>query len=154
MRVFSGVQPTGQLHIGNYLGASRRFTRLQHEAQCLFCVVDLHALTTSRDPQPLQAHTRTVAALYLASGIGPERATVFVQSHLAALAELVVDTLFPIQRRYHELLGEPSHPDAVLAAGGERARALAAQTLSTVRRRVGLLPPAMAACRLAAHATV
>ncbi len=88
MRVFSGVQPTGNLHIGNYLGAIAQFVRLQDEAECLFCVVDLHALTVPRDPGRLRADTLAVAALYLACGIDPDRAVVFVQSHVAEHAEL------------------------------------------------------------------
>ncbi len=88
MRVFSGIQPTGSLHIGNYLGAIRQFTELQSRAECLFCVVDLHALTVPQDPAALRAGTLHVAALYLACGIDPERSVVFVQSHVAAHAEL------------------------------------------------------------------
>ncbi len=88
VRVFSGVQPTGNLHIGNYLGAIARFVRLQGQAECLFCVVDLHALTVPRQPAALCADTLGVAALYLACGIDPARAIVFVQSHVAEHAEL------------------------------------------------------------------
>lgn len=82
MRVFSGVQPTGRLHLGNYLGAIAQFVRLQDSAECLFCVVDLHALTVHPEPAALRADTLYIAALYLACGIKPERAIVFVQSHV------------------------------------------------------------------------
>jgi len=88
MRVFSGIQPTGELHIGNYLGAIQQFLRLQHEASCLFCVVDLHALTTPRDPGALRQQSTLVAAAYLACGIDPGQATIFVQSQVPAHTEL------------------------------------------------------------------
>ena len=88
MRVFSGIQPTGRAHIGNLLGAIHQFTDLQNRADCLFCVVNLHALTLPQDPAALRADTLQMAALYLACGIDPRRSTVFVQSHVAAHAEL------------------------------------------------------------------
>ena len=86
--VFSGIQPSGSLTIGNYLGAMKNFVSLQHEADCLFCVVDLHAITVPQDPALLRAHTRSLAALYVAVGIDPAKATLFVQSHVSAHAEL------------------------------------------------------------------
>jgi tryptophanyl-tRNA synthetase len=88
MRVFSGVQPTANVHIGNYLGAIRRFVSLQHEAESLFCVVDLHAITVPQDPKALKNQTREIAAAYLAAGIDPDNAIVFVQSAVSAHAEL------------------------------------------------------------------
>ncbi len=88
MRVFSGVQPTGALHLGNYLGALTQFVRLQEDAECLFCVVDLHALTVPRNPVELRRETLQVASAYLACGIDPAHATVFVQSHVPEHAEL------------------------------------------------------------------
>lgn len=87
-RVLSGVRPTGVVTLGNYLGALRQFVALQHEADCLFCVVDLHALTEPQDPALLRERTLDLAAVYLAVGIDPERATLFVQSHVPAHAEL------------------------------------------------------------------
>lgn len=87
-RVFSGVQPSGVLTLGNYLGALKNFVRVQHEHDCLFCVVDLHALTVQQDPQELRKNVRQVAGLFLASGIDPEQSTVFVQSRVSAHAEL------------------------------------------------------------------
>lgn len=87
-RVFSGVQPSGELTLGNYLGAIRNFTGFQHEAQCFFCVVDMHALTVPQDPQELFRRTLDTARLFVACGIDPEVATVFVQSHVSAHAEL------------------------------------------------------------------
>jgi len=88
MRVFSGIQPTGHLHLGNYLGAIRQFVELQSKAQCLFCVVDLHAMTLAWSPEELREDTLHVAALYLACGIDPQQSVVFVQSHVPQHAEL------------------------------------------------------------------
>lgn len=87
-RVFSGIQPSGTVTIGNYLGAIQNFVRLQNEAECLFCVVDLHAITVPQDPEELRKNAKRLAALYLASGIDPDKATVFIQSHVTAHAEL------------------------------------------------------------------
>jgi tryptophanyl-tRNA synthetase len=87
-RVLSGVQPTGALHLGNWLGAIRNWVDLQDSHETFFCVVDLHAITVPHDPRQLAADTRKTAALYLACGIDPTRSTVFVQSHVAAHSEL------------------------------------------------------------------
>jgi tryptophanyl-tRNA synthetase len=87
-RVFSGVQPTGNLHLGNYLGAIRNFVPLQREHDCLYCVVDMHAITVWQEPRQLKAQTREVTAAYLAAGIDPKRAIIFNQSQVAAHAEL------------------------------------------------------------------
>jgi tryptophanyl-tRNA synthetase len=87
-RVFSGVQPTGNLHLGNYLGAIRNFVGLQDTHECVYCVVDMHAITVWQDPKELAANTREVAAAYIAAGIDPERHVVFNQSKVAAHAEL------------------------------------------------------------------
>jgi tryptophanyl-tRNA synthetase len=88
MRVFSGVQPTANAHLGNYLGAIRRFVPLQDQGECIFCVVDLHAVTVPQDPKMLATQTREIAAVYLAAGIDPDRSIVFVQSAVSAHAEL------------------------------------------------------------------
>ena len=87
-RVFSGVQPTGNLHLGNYLGAIARFAGLQKTHPCIYCVVDLHAITVWQDPAELAANTREVTAAFLAAGIDPEANIVFNQSQVAAHAEL------------------------------------------------------------------
>ncbi len=87
-RIFSGIQPTGNLHLGNYLGAIRNWVALQHDYECIFCIVDLHALTLPQDPAELRASTREVAAAYIAAGIDPERCTIFNQSMVPAHAEL------------------------------------------------------------------
>jgi tryptophanyl-tRNA synthetase len=87
-RVFSGVQPTGNLHLGNYLGAITKFVALQAEHDCLYCVVDLHAITVFQDPEELAKNTREVTAAFIASGIDPERHIVFNQSQVSGHAEL------------------------------------------------------------------
>ncbi len=86
--MLSGVQPTGSIHLGNYLGAIRNWVALQDSYDPFFCVVDLHAITAPHSPAELAASTRANAALYLAAGVDPARATVFVQSHVAAHSEL------------------------------------------------------------------
>ena len=87
-RVFSGVQPTGNLHLGNYLGAITKFVALQVEHDCLYCVVDLHAITVFQDPDELKRNTREVTAAFIASGIDPKRHIVFNQSQVSGHAEL------------------------------------------------------------------
>ena len=86
-RVFSGIQPSGSLHIGNLLGAIRQWVATQDEKENFFCIVDMHAITTPQDPQTLRNLTRDVAALYIASGLDPHKSTIFVQSHVPAHAE-------------------------------------------------------------------
>ena len=87
-RVFSGVQPTGNLHLGNYLGAIKRFVEMQATHPCIYCVVDLHAMTMPHDPEQLARTTREVTAAFLACGIDPEANIVFNQSRVAEHAEL------------------------------------------------------------------
>jgi tryptophanyl-tRNA synthetase len=87
-RIFSGAQPTGNLHIGNYLGALRNWVELQHDYESFFCVVDLHAITIPQDPAKLAAKTKEVARIYLAAGIDPNVSTIFVQSDVKEHAEL------------------------------------------------------------------
>ncbi|WP_320674403.1 tryptophan--tRNA ligase [Prochlorococcus sp. MIT 1341] len=87
-RVLSGVQPTGSLHLGNWLGAIRNWTALQENHETFFCVVDLHAITTPHDPKRLAENTLSTAALYVACGIDPSKCTIFVQSHISAHSEL------------------------------------------------------------------
>jgi tryptophanyl-tRNA synthetase len=81
MRIFSGIQPTGQKHLGNYIGAIRRWVDSQDEADTIICIVDLHSITVSYEPEDLRESTLSLAALLIASGIDPERCTLFVQSH-------------------------------------------------------------------------
>ncbi|MCL2090740.1 MAG: tryptophan--tRNA ligase [Micrococcales bacterium] len=88
-RIFSGMQPTSDsLHLGNYLGALVEWVRLQDDYEAIYCVVDLHALTTGPDPQVLRTRTRRTAAQYLAAGVDPARSVLFVQSHVSQHAEL------------------------------------------------------------------
>lgn len=87
-RVLSGVQPSGNLHLGNYLGAIKRWVQYQEQFDNFFCIVDLHAITVPQDPQELRRHTRELAAFYFAAGIDPQKSVVFVQSHVPAHAEL------------------------------------------------------------------
>ena len=85
--LFSGVQPTGTITLGNYIGAFRQFIDLQNDNDCIFCIVDQHAITVAQDPQELQNHIRSLAALYLAVGIDPEKSVLFVQSEVPAHAK-------------------------------------------------------------------
>ena len=87
-RVFSGVKPTGDVHLGNYIGALRHFVTDQDEHDCIFCIVDLHAITVPQDPEELRKASLALAAIYLAVGIDPARSTLFVQSHVHEHAEL------------------------------------------------------------------
>src|SRR3954469_24377294 len=87
-RIFSGIQPTGNLHLGNYLGAIRNWVALQHDYECIFCIVDLHALTLPQNPDELRQATREVTAAYIAAGIDPERAIIFNQAMVPAHSEL------------------------------------------------------------------
>ncbi|HYX42431.1 MAG TPA: tryptophan--tRNA ligase, partial [Pyrinomonadaceae bacterium] len=87
-RIFSGAQPTGNIHIGNYLGALRNWAALQHEYESFFCIVNLHAITIAQDPPTLARKTRELARLYLASGIDPQVSIIFIQSDVPEHAEL------------------------------------------------------------------
>ena len=87
-RVFSGVQPTGNLHIGNYLGALKQFVELQDSCEGIYCVVDMHSITVPQDPKELRQHTLDIAALYLAVGLDPKKSIIFAQSTVPAHAEL------------------------------------------------------------------
>ena len=87
-RILSGVQPSGDLHLGNYLGAIKNFVTLQKEYECFFCVVDLHAITVWQDPKVLANKTREVTAAFIASGIDPKKNNIFVQSQVPQHAQL------------------------------------------------------------------
>ena len=87
-RVFSGIQPSGDLHLGNYLGAIRRFVPLQKTHECIYCVVDMHAITVWQEPEDLRRRTYEVAAAYIAAGLDPARSVIFNQSQVAGHAEL------------------------------------------------------------------
>ena len=85
--IFSGIQPSGELTLGNYLGAIKNWVKLQEEYECYFCVVDLHAITVKQEPKDLRRRTLEMLAIYLASGIDPEKNTMFIQSHVSAHSE-------------------------------------------------------------------
>jgi tryptophanyl-tRNA synthetase len=87
-RIFSGIQPTGNLHLGNYLGAIRNWVKLQKDYDCIFCIVDLHAVTVPQDPVALRAQTREVTAAYIACGIDPDACIIFNQAMVPAHSEL------------------------------------------------------------------
>lgn len=87
-RAFSGVQPTGNIHIGNYIGAIKQFVEAQKTMDCFYCVVDLHSVTLPQDPKELYNHTLDVAALYMAVGLDPDKSTLFIQSTVSEHAEL------------------------------------------------------------------
>jgi len=96
--VFSGIQPSGNLHIGNYLGAIKQFVRLQNTSEAIFCIVDHHAITVPQNPDELRKNILDVAKIYLASGINPEKSIIFVQSHVPAHVELgwILNTITPL----------------------------------------------------------
>ena len=96
--VFSGIQPTSGIHLGNYLGAIRHWVKLQASYDCIYCIVDQHALTALHNPAEMRANTREVAAALIASGIDPQRSILFVQSHVVAHAQLnwVFDCVTPL----------------------------------------------------------
>lgn len=97
-RIFSGVQPTGNLHLGNYLGAIRNWVKMQAEYECLFCIVDLHAITLPQEPDALRNATREVAAAYIACGIDPKQSIIYNQSALSVHTELawILGTMTPL----------------------------------------------------------
>ncbi len=98
MRIFSGIRPTGGLHIGNYLGAIKQWIALQEKNECVFCIVDLHAITTPYDPKELQKNILETTAVYLAAGINPDKSVIFVQSEVKEHAELawLLGTITPM----------------------------------------------------------
>ena len=87
-RVFSGIQPTGSLHLGNYLGAIKRFVSLQNSHECLYCVVDMHAITVWMEPDDLAQSTRELTAAYIAAGLDPAKSMLFNQSKVVQHTEL------------------------------------------------------------------
>lgn len=87
-RIFSGIQPSGNLHLGNYLGAIQNWVKLQENHDSIFCIVDMHAITVPQDPKELRKKTLEVAKIYLAAGIDPEKSSIFIQSHIKEHAEL------------------------------------------------------------------
>jgi tryptophanyl-tRNA synthetase len=117
-RVFSGIQPSGDLHLGNYLGAIKGWVQRQADKENFFCIVDLHAITTPQEPAQLRSRTREVAALYFASGLDPDRCTVFVQSHVSEHAEgcWILNCVTPIGwlERMTQYKDKASHQQSVV----------------------------------------
>src|SRR3990172_7235260 len=87
MRIFSGIQPTGDKHLGNYIGGFRQYAQTQELGEGFFCIVDLHSITVDYDPRDLHERTLDLYAIMVASGLDPERSVVFAQSHVNAHAE-------------------------------------------------------------------
>jgi tryptophanyl-tRNA synthetase len=125
-RILSGMQPTGNLHLGNYLGALKNWVKLQDDYECFYCVVDLHAITVPQDPPKLRAGIRETAAAYIAAGIDTKKSTLFAQSAVSAHSELswILSTITPLgwldrmtqfkdksaKSRDHERLGLYAYP--------------------------------------------
>lgn len=98
MRIFSGIRPSGQIHLGNYLGAIKQWVNFQEKHECVFCIVDLHAITTPYDPKELQQEIADTLVAYLASGIDPNKSIIFVQSSIKEHSELawLLETITPM----------------------------------------------------------
>ena len=120
-RVFSGIQPSGNLHVGNYVGALKNWVAIQDEYENYFCIVDLHAITVPQDPGVLRQKIREVAAIYLASGLDPEKCVIFRQSHVSAHAELC--WLLNSVARFGELSRMTQFKDKTSKGGVESASA-------------------------------
>src|SRR3989344_620398 len=98
MRIFSGIRPSGQIHLGNYLGAIKQWIELQEKNECIFSIVDLHAITTPYNPKELQKDIINTLVAYLAAGVNPEKSIIFVHSHIKEHSELawLLETITPI----------------------------------------------------------
>lgn len=94
-RLFSGIQPSGNLHLGNYLGAIKQWVELQNDHEAIFCIVDLHAITVPQDPVELRRKTLEISKIYLAAGVDPAKSTLFIQSHISGHTQLawILNTL-------------------------------------------------------------
>jgi tryptophanyl-tRNA synthetase len=119
MRIFSGIQPTGEKHLGNYSGGFRQYVATQEQGEAFFCIVDLHSITVTYEPGALRESTLSLAALLFAAGLDPHRSTVFVQSHVTAHAEaawlLGAVTSFGELRRMHQFKDKGSKQDFISA---------------------------------------
>ena len=167
MRIFSGIQPTGAKHFGNYSGGFRQYAATQEVGEGFFCLVDLHSITIEYDPDDLRERTLDLAAMLFATGLDPDRSTVFAQSHVAAHAEAawllgavtafgelrrmtqfkeevgeaVVQLLVPIQERYEALRADERELQRLLAVGAEKARKESEPTLAAMYERMGFVLP-------------
>lgn len=119
MRIFSGIQPSGELHIGNYLGAVRNWVQLQHQHECIYCVVDYHAITGSYEPDDLRRRTWDMVISLLAAGLDPEKCTLFIQSMVPEHTELawIFNTVTPLGEleRQTQFKDKSSRQESVLA---------------------------------------
>jgi tryptophanyl-tRNA synthetase len=120
MRIFSGIRPTGDIHIGNYLGAIKQWVELQEKNECVFCIVDLHAITTPFKPEEMQKNIFESAIIYLSAGIDPDKSIIFVQSQVKEHAELawLLNTITPmgeLQRMTQFKEKAKKHPEYVNA---------------------------------------
>ncbi len=120
-RVFSGIQPSGTLHLGNYLGAIKNWVSLQDKYESIFCVVDLHAITVPQKPEELRKNTLDVAKVYLAAGVDPKKSAIFVQSHVHEHTELawILNTIAKISEleRMTQFKDKTSREDVSILAG-------------------------------------
>jgi len=146
-RVLSGIQPSGDLHLGNFVGAVRHWVSEQDVTDSFFCIVDLHAITLPQDPAGLRRATLELAGLLLAAGIDPDRSTLFVQSHVhehaelkSDLAEDLVEFLRPLRERYRDIASDPEELARILEFGAQKAQKVASGTLQSVHERVGFVP--------------
>ncbi|HET7623452.1 MAG TPA: tryptophan--tRNA ligase [Gemmatimonadaceae bacterium] len=118
-RIFSGIQPSGELHIGNYLGAIRNWVQLQHQHECIYCVVDYHAITGNYEPEDLRRRTRDMVISLLAAGLDPEKCTLFIQSMVPEHTELqwIFNTVTPLGEleRQTQYKDKASRQESVLA---------------------------------------
>src|SRR3989338_2976197 len=98
MRIFSGIRPTGNIHIGNYLGAVKQWIELQEKNECVFCIVDMHAVTTPYDPKEMKKNILEATSIYLAAGVNPDKSIIFVQSSIKEHVELawLLGTITPM----------------------------------------------------------
>src|SRR3989338_8058183 len=98
MRIFSGIRPTGNIHIGNYLGAVKQWIELQEKNECVFCIVDMHAVTTPYDPKEMKKNILEATSIYLAAGVNPDKSIIFVQSDIKEHVELawLLGTITPM----------------------------------------------------------
>ncbi len=120
MHIFSGIRPTGEIHLGNYFGAIKQWVEFQEKNECIFCIVDLHAITTPYEPKELQKNILETAIIYLAAGVNPEKSIIFVQSHVKEHAELcwLLNTITPVgelQRMTQFKEKAKKHPEYVNA---------------------------------------
>jgi tryptophanyl-tRNA synthetase len=121
-RVFSGIKPSGDLHLGNYLGAIRRFVPLQDTHECIYCVVDMHAITVWQEPEDLRRWTYEIAAAYIAAGLDPKRSIIFNQSQVVEHAEL--SWIFNCVARMGWMARMTQFKDKASEAGGENSEAI------------------------------